>query len=951
MKLKHLRSSVAGKLPQPADIDVGQIAINFNDGDPFLSIKDSAGAVRRLGGSSVGNTAPGAPTDGALWVDTSVNPPVLKIYDLTNTAWIDASPDATTSIKGIVQLADATAIAAGTVGRVVDAAQLKANTPPDASETIKGIAEIATTAEVTTGTDDTRIVTPAKLKAYVATNAPAPPNATETVKGIAEIATTAEVNAGTDDTRFVTPAKLQAFVTDQLKATWLPGDHIGASDIGTSTWNGPADTLTATPDVEVKIAAGTWGAGGAVAPADQVQVRWIASAVAAAAHAATLTGRVENAGGSVGVDYNVTIDKLPANDITVKANPGAAASAVSESDSSTAVHGINAALRLWLDSSDGTTPEVSIAGGAWTAVPATAAAGLPVNAGETFKLRHTTQAGASTVTTTTVRVGWDAASSVAASYVTTNSAVPSLVAGVATVIAGAAETGATLTATPGTATGGTAPIAYATRWQTSADGTSGWADLTGATGNTYAIQGSDLNKYLRAVTTATDSATPTAQKLDLPSIASAKVTAPVVVTLGWNAETDAYTRDPVANRIIDVHVRIRRCLLTDAGVPTYLDADDSTKLAGDWLRLCETTELNTPYTGTHGAEVANTALRAAAPAWTAGTYTTGQRVTNGGSVWECIAATTTAAPAAGAAAATLDGTAGQVMVEIPRFSVWNETTPAGSYKQHTFHLARGTKVDGGYAVHPAFVKPDNSYRDFIYVGAYLGTGTGGNGSASGVNNTSSITRPDCRTACSGRGVGWHQLGYWDYNALQWLLITEYQDMNSQKVLGNGAMTGNAPVVHTGLSNARGNRSGNAHTVAGATTDYVSYRGVENFYGRAAQWIDGINLSDLAVYLSNNPAQWADGTATNYTASGSVPTGGGTYVRDVMDGIALLPSSVTGASDTTFTGDLLWTSPGWRVPVAGGNAGDGSWVGALFMTFNYTPSVAVASISGRLCYAA
>lgn len=117
MKFKHLRSSVAGKLPQPADIDVGQIAINFNDGDPFLSIKDSAGAVRRLGGSSVGGTAPGTPTDGALWVDTSVSPPVLKIYDLTNTAWIDASPDATTSIKGIVQLADAAAIAAGTVDR------------------------------------------------------------------------------------------------------------------------------------------------------------------------------------------------------------------------------------------------------------------------------------------------------------------------------------------------------------------------------------------------------------------------------------------------------------------------------------------------------------------------------------------------------------------------------------------------------------------------------------------------------------------------------------------------------------------------------------------------------------------------------------------------------------------------------------------------------------------
>jgi hypothetical protein len=77
---------------------------------------------------------------------------------------------------------------------------------------------------------------------------------------------------------------------------------------------------------------------------------------------------------------------------------------------------------LWLASSDGTTPEVSIAGGVWAAVPATAAAGLAVAAGETFKLRHTTKAGPSTVTTTTVRVGWDATSSVTAAYASTNTA-------------------------------------------------------------------------------------------------------------------------------------------------------------------------------------------------------------------------------------------------------------------------------------------------------------------------------------------------------------------------------------------------------------------------------------------------------------------------------------------------------------------------------------------------
>lgn len=42
--------------------------------------------------------------------------------------------------------------------------------------------------------------------------------ATETTAGIAEIATQTEVNAGTDDSRIVTPAKLAAYVSAQMAA-------------------------------------------------------------------------------------------------------------------------------------------------------------------------------------------------------------------------------------------------------------------------------------------------------------------------------------------------------------------------------------------------------------------------------------------------------------------------------------------------------------------------------------------------------------------------------------------------------------------------------------------------------------------------------------------------------------------------------------------------------------
>jgi hypothetical protein len=418
----------------------------------------------------------------------------------------------------------------------------------------------------------------------------------------------------------------------------------------------------------------------------------------------------------------------------------------------------------------------------------------------------------------------------------------------------------------------------------------------------------------------------------------------------WDANDDSYIRTAIADRDISVQARMRRCLVTDAGVVTYLDADDSTKLAGDWLRLCETTELSTAYTGTHGAEVANTSLRAFASAWSAGTFTKGALVTNGGFVWECVAATTTATPAAGSAAATLTGAAGQVMVEVPLFSIRHVAPKVGTYRRHELSVALGVVQSGGYVVHPAFVKPDGTYRNFFYVGAYQGTGTNGNGSASGVNNAVNFTRAAARAAMAGRGVGWHQMSYYQYNALAALLFAEYQDFESQRCLGNGAMAGGVYVVPTGLSNARGNRSANAHTPAGANSDYVSYRGVENIYGRAWQFVDGLNVNERMCYLTGYPANFADNTAAKYQPDGMVPPGSGSFIRDIKEGAIFLADSVTGGSGTTFTGDALWTNSGWRVAFVGGNAYGGAQVGALYANLNNDSTHANTSLGGRLAYA-
>lgn len=133
---------------------------------------------------------------------------IKKVYDLAVQV-----VNATESVRGIVELATAAEVIAGTdTERAVTPAGLEGKTATDAR---KGIVELATNAETQTGTDAERAVTPAALTARTAT---------DTRTGLIEIATNAEVQAGTDAQRAVTPAGLAAkdggLLTKVIPFTW-----------------------------------------------------------------------------------------------------------------------------------------------------------------------------------------------------------------------------------------------------------------------------------------------------------------------------------------------------------------------------------------------------------------------------------------------------------------------------------------------------------------------------------------------------------------------------------------------------------------------------------------------------------------------------------------------------------------------------------------------------------
>ena len=220
-KIQHKRSAVAGKQPQPVDLEYGEIAVNYEAADPALYIRDTADAIRKIGTqpdatetvkgiAEIATTAEAnAGTDDQkivtplklkgfqqLFVIQSATRPTLVTHPniVTGTIWVDQSQSPL-----VLHVWDPTVNnGLGDWGTAADGTQ------PDATETIKGIVELATAAETTTGTDSTRAVHPAGLKVELDKKAPL---ASPALTGVPTAPTAAP---GTNTTQIATTAFVAA---------------------------------------------------------------------------------------------------------------------------------------------------------------------------------------------------------------------------------------------------------------------------------------------------------------------------------------------------------------------------------------------------------------------------------------------------------------------------------------------------------------------------------------------------------------------------------------------------------------------------------------------------------------------------------------------------------------------------------------------------------------------
>jgi hypothetical protein len=305
---------------------------------------------------------------------------------------------------------------------------------------------------------------------------------------------------------------------------------------------------------------------------------------------------------------------------------------------------------------------------------------------------------------------------------------------------------------------------------------------------------------------------------------------------------------------------------------------------------------------------------------------------------------------ASGAAAVLDGADGQVMVRC----LANQFVRAQHGDKRYFFVGssrfRLKKPDAAIvasAWHPAFFK-NGSFTRARFIGAYKGADDGGTKvkSVSNAYPLISITRATFRTRSAARGAGWQMLDTNLRDLIGMLYITELGDFNAQSKIGagrtnlsGGTWTNGSYRRLSGVSNAIGNGTGNV-SVGGAGApamagDFMSYRGIEDWFGHIWEFLDGANVhnstaSRSRIYTSGTLASYADNTDSGFALAGLLPENNG-YAGDLINAAGFFPSALGGNAAVRLC-DYYYTyfptdpDSGWRVVLVGGNANNGANAG-------------------------
>jgi hypothetical protein len=240
-----------------------------------------------------------------------------------------------------------------------------------------------------------------------------------------------------------------------------------------------------------------------------------------------------------------------------------------------------------------------------------------------------------------------------------------------------------------------------------------------------------------------------------------------------------------------------------------------------------------------------------------------------------------------------------------------------------------------------------------YVARYATTGSAATPTTRrGLAHAVSATRAQFRTGAANKGSKWHQYDWNTYSALCLLMAVEFASWDSQAKIGEGyTNSSNSAQINSGSTDAMTYHTGRPTTGANANQNGVQWRGIENLWGNIWQFVDGINFNDRAVYVADDPAQFADDVISGaYAATGvTMPAASGQYITDTAnsdDENWLIPTGA-GGSNATYVPDYFYNTTGLRVLLVGGYWNYDLRAGARAFLADYVAALTGTDFGSRL----
>jgi hypothetical protein len=297
-----------------------------------------------------------------------------------------------------------------------------------------------------------------------------------------------------------------------------------------------------------------------------------------------------------------------------------------------------------------------------------------------------------------------------------------------------------------------------------------------------------------------------------------------------------------------------------------------------------------------------------------------------------------------------DGTAGQVMVQIPKFYYRNDSL-ANKYRYTISPSPRA-----GYKIHPAFVV-DGVEKNYIYVSAFEGYQTGGKlCSIAGQAPAVSADLPTFRGYAQARGTGWELMDWNTVSAIQLLFIIRNCTLNSQSVYRGRVDT--TAACNTGFTAGVGSGSvdtgnGSGESTQGAGLASFAFYGIENFYGNVWKWIDGVKADATRVWIADHGFNDSGTYAHPYADTGfNLPASGwsaGIGYSSTFDYLFIPTANGAAADGTQYLCDYVWSAAGNMAVLFGGYWADASTAGAFALNATYAASLVGSYLGGRAVF--